>query len=52
MADENDSGSGNLTNKGRFANITNQQPNKIVEGNEALNTNRSTKQVVRLSRKY
>ena len=29
-----------------------QQFNKIVEDKDALNTNRSTKQVVRLSRKY
>ena len=35
--------------KKRFAEITNQQLNKIVEDKDALNTKRSTNQAVRLS---
>jgi len=47
MADENDSGYVNMTNKRRFADITNQQRNKIVEDKDALNTKRSAKQAAR-----
>ena len=36
MADENDSGSVSMTNKRRFADITIQQLNKIVEDKDAM----------------
>jgi hypothetical protein len=37
---------------GVFADITNQQLNKIMDDKDGLNTKRSTKQAVRLFRKY
>jgi hypothetical protein len=52
MADKNDSGSVNMTNKRRFTDITNQQVNTILEDKDALNTKRSTKEAVWLFRKY
>jgi len=52
MADKNDSGSVNMTNKRRFTDNTNQQVNTIMEDKDALNTKRSTKQAVRLLHKY
>jgi hypothetical protein len=38
MADENDSGSVNMTSKRRFADITNQQLDRLVEDKDALNS--------------
>ena len=38
--------------KDKFADITNQQLNKIMDDKYGLNTKRSTKEVVRLFRKY
>ena len=39
-------------NKRRFADLTNEEVKKIVEDKDSLNTKKSTKQAVRLFRKY